>query len=91
MVRKAQKAACGPRTCGEVGCCKVEAVVSVDDRGQMVLPKEIRDKAGFQAGDKLAIIGLERDGKVCCISLIKVEDLAEMVKGMLGPVMKEIF
>jgi AbrB family looped-hinge helix DNA binding protein len=91
MGRKAQKAACGPRTCREAGCCKVEAVVSVDDRGQMVLPKEIRDKAGIQAGDKLAIVGLERDGKVCCISLIKVEDLTEMVKGMLGPVMKEIF
>jgi AbrB family looped-hinge helix DNA binding protein len=89
MVKKAQK--CGPQTCGEAGCCKVEAVVSVDDRGQMVLPKEIRDKAGIQAGDKLAIIGLERDGKVCCISLIKVEDLTEMVKSMLGPVMKEIF
>jgi AbrB family looped-hinge helix DNA binding protein len=91
MVRKAQKADFVPRTCGEAGCCKVEAVVSVDDRGQMVLPKEIRDKAGIQAGNKLAIVGLERDGEVCCISLIKVEDLTEMVKDMLGPVMKEIF
>jgi antitoxin PrlF len=76
---------------GEQGhCCKVEAVISVDDRGQMVLPKEIRDKAEIHAGDKLAVISWEKDGEVCCISLIKVDALTDMVKGVLGPVMKEI-
>jgi len=30
------------------GCCRVESIVSVDERGQMVLPKEIRE-AGFGA------------------------------------------
>jgi len=73
------------------GCCKVESLISVDERGQMVLPKEIRDKANIQAGDKLALISWEKEGRVCCFSLIKVEELTEMVKGMLGPVMKEIF
>jgi antitoxin PrlF len=62
----------------------------VDDRGQMVLPKEIRDKANIRAGDKLAVVTWEKDDNVCCISLIKVESLAEMVKGFLGPVMKDI-
>jgi len=74
----------------ESSCCKVESLISVDDRGQMVLPKEIRDKAKIRAGDKLAVITWEKDGKACCISLIKVEDLTEMVKGMLGPLMEEI-
>ncbi|MCX5999474.1 MAG: HgcAB-associated protein [Chloroflexi bacterium] len=74
-----------------MGCCNVEAIVSVDERGQMVLPKEVRDKAGIKAGEKLAVIALERDGAVCCISLIRVESLAGMVKSMLGPVMKEVF
>ena len=46
--------------------------------------------AKIRAGDKLAIITWEKYGEVCCISLIKVNDLAEMVKGMLGPLMKEI-
>jgi antitoxin PrlF len=73
-----------------IGCCKVESVVSVDDRGQMVLPKEIREKAGIRAGDKLAVTTWERNGEVCCISLIKIEALTDMVKEMLGPVMKEI-
>jgi AbrB family looped-hinge helix DNA binding protein len=74
----------------ELCCCKVESVVSIDDRGQMVLPKEIRDKAEIHAGDKLAIISWENGDKVSCISLIKVEDFSEMVKGILGPMMKEM-
>ncbi|MFQ5637259.1 MAG: HgcAB-associated protein HgcC [bacterium] len=71
-------------------CCKVESLTSVDERGQMVLPKELRERAGIQAGDKLAIMSWQKDGEVCCISLIKVKDLTDMVKGMLGPVMEEI-
>ena len=76
---------------GDMDCrCTLESVVSVDDRGQMVLPKEVRDKAGIRAGDKLAVISWEKDGEVCCISLMKVESLSEMVKDILGPVMKEM-
>ena len=73
------------------GCCKVEAVVSIDERGQMVLPKEARDKAGIRAGDKLAVVSMQKDGQTCCISLIKAETLTGMVKDMLGPVMEEVF
>ena len=92
MVKKTEQTPCCPPTGSGIGCCcTVEAVVSIDDRGQMVLPKEIRDKAGIQAGDKLAIVAMEQNSKMCCISLIKVGDLTEMVKSMLGPVMKEIF
>ncbi len=70
--------------------CKVESIVSIDERGQMVLPKELREKAKIKAGDKLAITSWEKDGEVCCITLIKVENLVEMVKGQLGPIIKEI-
>ncbi len=80
---------CSPAD-SQAGCCKVEALISVDERGQMVLPKETRDKANIHAGDKLALIGWEKDGKACCLFLIKAEDLSEMVKSMLGPVMKDI-
>ena len=57
-------------------CCKVEAVVGVDERGQMVLPKEVREKAGIKAGDKFAVVMMESENEVCCISLIKIERLA---------------
>lgn len=56
----------------------------------MVLPKDIRDKAGIRAGDKLALVSWEKEGQVCCISLIKADEFASMVRGLLGPVMKEI-
>ncbi|HUV52811.1 MAG TPA: HgcAB-associated protein [Dehalococcoidia bacterium] len=75
---------------GEVGCCKVDSLVSVDERGQMVLPKEIRDKAKIKAGDKLAVVSWEKDGEVCCISLVRTEAITGMVKNMLGPMMKEM-
>ena len=71
-------------------CCRVEALVNIDERGQMVLPKEVREKAGIQPGDKLALTTWERDGRVCCITMTKVEELTDMVRATLGPVMKEI-
>jgi AbrB family looped-hinge helix DNA binding protein len=71
-------------------CCKVEAVVSVDERGQMVLPKEIREKAEIRAGDKLAVFSWVAGEKVCCISLVKTDSLAGMVREMLSPIVKNI-
>ena len=71
-------------------CCKVDAVITIDGRGQIVLPKEVREKAEVKAGDKFAVISFESEGRVCCISLVKADDFAETVKGMLGPMMKEI-
>jgi len=69
---------------------KVESILSIDERGQMILPKELRTRAGIGPGDKLAVVSHEKEGEVCCISLIKVESLTEMVKGVLGPMMKDI-
>ncbi|MAE11012.1 MAG: AbrB family transcriptional regulator, partial [Dehalococcoidales bacterium] len=69
---------------------KVEALISVDERGQMVLPKELREKANIQAGDKLAVTSWEKDGRICCISLTKADELTEMMRAILGPVMKDI-
>ena len=73
------------------GCCAVEAIITVDERGQMVLPKELRARAGIKAGDKFAVTSWEKDGQICCIALIKAENLESMVKGVLGPVMGDIF
>ena len=78
---------CAP---GAFGSCKVDSLVSVDDRGQMVLPKELRDKAGIKGGDKLAVISWEKEGQVCCLSLIKVEEFSGMIKGVLGPMMGDL-
>jgi AbrB family looped-hinge helix DNA binding protein len=79
----------GPFSKG-ASCCAVEAIVTIDERGQMVLPKELRAKAGIKAGDKLAITSWKKDGEICCIALIKAGNLESMVKDMLGPVMKDV-
>ena len=90
MANKGKDEYCGAPPDKGAGCCKVESLVSVDERGQMVIPKELRDKAHIRAGDKLAAISWERDGKVCCICLIKAQELTDLIKDMLGPVMKDI-
>jgi antitoxin PrlF len=90
MRRKEKSGYCFDGTGGALSCCKVESLISVDERGQMVLPKEIRDKANIRPGDKLAVVSWEKDGKICCISLIKAEEFGDMVKGFLGPMMKEV-
>ncbi len=90
MVKKTEKASCSGPACEKMGGCKVEALISVDERGQMVLPKEVRDKAGIRTGDKLALVSLEKDGKICCFTLIKADEFGDMVRGLLGPMMKGI-
>jgi len=76
---------------GAGGCCRVASLLSVDERGQMVLPKEIREKAGIQAGDKLALVTWEKDGAFCCLTLIKANELGGMVRDKLGPVLTGLF
>lgn len=90
MANKDKREYCYLPENASMGCCRIESVISVDERGQMVLPKETREKANIRAGDKLALISWEKDGKICCMFLIKAEELAGMVKNMLGPIMKEI-
>jgi antitoxin PrlF len=72
----------GPR---ESSCCAVDAIVTVDERGQMVLPKDVRQKAGIGAGEKLAVVTMKKDGRVCCVSLIKVEEMAGLVEELIQP------
>jgi antitoxin PrlF len=85
-VRKQKKAA---SPAGAINCCKVESIISVDERGQMVLPKELRDKAGIKAGDKFALVSCDKEGEICCLYLIKADYLAETVKDFLGPMLRD--
>ncbi len=87
-MKKSAESCCLPGK--EVAECKVESIITVDERGQMVLPKDLREKAGIGPGDKLAVTTWEKNGEVCCITLMKVEGLVAMVKGRLGPILKEI-
>lgn len=80
---------CAPQDEGK-GCCVVQAVVSVDERGQMVIPKDVRERAGIRPGDKFALVTWEKEGQVCCLSLIRADNLADKVREMLQPIMQGI-
>jgi len=77
-----------------VGCegdtCRIDAVVSIDAKGQIVLPKDLREKAGIKPNDKLAVVACEKDGEVCCIMMLKAERLVGAVTKALGPLLKSV-
>ncbi|MCI4345710.1 MAG: AbrB/MazE/SpoVT family DNA-binding domain-containing protein [Thermoplasmata archaeon] len=90
---------CGEECCGSesaccgraaVGCCQVAAVVGVDARGQMVLPKEVRDRAGIKAGDKLAVLSWAEGKNACCLMLLKADALADTLRAAYGPILADL-
>jgi antitoxin PrlF len=64
-------------------CCEVTAVVRVDERGQMVLPKDIRERMGLAAGDKLALTAIGPGEEICCLVLVKANALVDGVRLMI--------
>ena len=84
MVENDKADVCSPVGDGKP-CCSVESVVSVDERGQMVLPKDLREKAKIKAGEKLAAVLCTKSNNESYICLIKVENLGDMVLGFMEP------
>ena len=66
-------------------CCQLEAVVSFDERGQLVLPKDIRKKFNLSPGEKFAIISCMDNDKLCCLTLVKTEALSNSMQDFLNP------
>lgn len=85
MTKKTTSGTCC--TGGPSSCCKVESLISVDERGQMVLPKDLRDRANIAPGDKLAVISWMKGEEVCCITLIRADHLAGHVMDFMAPLM----
>lgn len=53
--------------------------MTVDSKGQIVIPKALREQAGFNADEKIALIAFGNEGRVSCILMIKAERLGEAV------------
>ena len=70
--------------------CRIDAVVTMDAKGQIVIPKDLREKANFKPNKKIALVASEKDGEVCCITLIKAEKLGGAVTKTLAPLLKGI-
>lgn len=70
----------------------IEALLTVDNKGQILLPKELREKAEIKQGDKLALIArYEEDGKICCFIITKKEKLDDSVKNAIRPMLEGAF
>ncbi len=70
--------------------CRIDAVVTMDAKGQIVLPKDLREKANIKPNDKLALVACETNGEVCCITMLKAEKLVGAVTKTLGPLLKSV-
>jgi antitoxin PrlF len=71
-------------------CCEVnnndfelEAVISFDERGQLILPKDVRAKFGLEAGEKFALVSCSDKGQLCCFHIIKTNKLSETIGQMV--------
>jgi AbrB family looped-hinge helix DNA binding protein len=77
-----------------MGCegdtCRIDAVVTMDAKGQIVLPKDLRERANFKPNDKIALVASEKNGEVCCIMILKADRLAGAVTKTLGPLLKGV-
>jgi AbrB family looped-hinge helix DNA binding protein len=60
----------------------------MDAKGQIVLPKDLREKANIMPNEKLAVVACEKNGEVCCIMMVKAEKLVGAVTKTLGPLIK---
>ncbi len=69
---------------------RIDAVISMDAKGQIVLPKDLREKANFRPNDKIAVVACEKDGEVCCIMMLKAEKLVGAVTKTLSPMLKGV-
>ncbi|MCW3994979.1 MAG: HgcAB-associated protein [Candidatus Bathyarchaeota archaeon] len=80
-------------SCESASCrdtCRIDAVITMDVKGQIVLPKDLREKANMKPNDKIAVVACEKDGEVCCIMMVKAEKLVSAVTKTLGPLLKGI-
>ncbi len=82
-------------------CCEVEAIVSFDERGQLVIPKDLRKKFNLKSGDKFALISCmtgdasdnccstdaKDESSLCCFTLVHTSQLKGLVQQALGPMM----
>jgi AbrB family looped-hinge helix DNA binding protein len=71
-------------------CCNVEAVVSFDDRGQLVIPKDVRKKFKLEPGEKFALISCTSGDELCCFTLVKTSSMQGIVQEVLSPVFKNM-
>ncbi len=62
----------------------------MDAKGQIVLPKDLRERANIKPNEKLALVACEKNSEVCCIMMVKADSLVDAVTKALGPLLKSV-
>lgn len=68
---------------------RFEGILTVGERGQIVLPKALRSRSKIDAGDRLIAVCLG-EGERSLVLLLKAENVSKMLKSAFGPILKEI-
>jgi len=74
----------------ERSCCRVYSIVTVDSKGQIVLPKEVRDEFNIEQNDKLVLVGCGKEKDSCCIVIMKADRINSIMAAMLQPIFREV-
>lgn len=61
----------------------IEAIATLDSRGQIVLPKSARTALGLDAGSKLAVVIKRQGDTPCCITLMPADELEGRVREVI--------
>jgi len=77
-------------TCCGDETCRIDSVITMDAKGQIVLPKDLREKANIKPNEKLAVVACEKGGEVCCIMLLKADRLVSAVTKTVAPLIKPL-
>ena len=78
------------KPCSSADTCKMEAILTIDDRGQIVIPKDVRENLNMRSGEKLALVSWNCGEETCCLVLIRSENLSGMVKDALSPLAQSL-
>lgn len=65
-------------------------LVTVGERGQMVIPKDLREMLGIKTGDKMAVIANRRGGRGGFLILFNAKVLREKLKSFFGANLEEL-
>lgn len=68
---------------------EVEAVLTIDARGQIVIPKDVRIRAGINDGDKLVLVSQRYGERICCLSLVSANVFSDKMPGLIQSLLTE--
>lgn len=72
-------------------CCKVESIVTVSSKGQIVLSPGIQESMNLKKGDKLVSVLMNANTESPLVVLMKADNFGGIVRNFLGPIMKDVF